>query len=136
MEQAQVQVGEYRIGFRRAGHGTPLLLLHGAVSDSRGVATLSDVPRGEWLLIGWREQVQASKPAKLRTRETTGFRDIPVSAGYALVTFWRMRLTVTANTVTSAELNDRNVWMTGVKEDLHFVDGAPARKTHSKKQSR
>jgi len=134
---AAVDVSDARTAYERAllwaGGGE---LVRGAVSDAKGVATLPGVPSGEWLLIGWREQPQSGKPAKLRARETAGFRDIPLSAGYALVTYWRMRVTVAANGVASVELNDRNVWMTGVKEETYFVEGAPSKKTQSKKQHR
>jgi len=134
---AAVDVSDARTAYEHsllwAGGGE---LIRGAVSDAKGIATLPGVPSGEWLLIAWREQPQSGKPAKLRARETAGFRDIPLSAGHVLVTYWRTRVTVAANQVTPAELNDRNVWMTGVKEETYFADGAAVKKTQTKKQHR
>lgn len=50
---SQVQVGELRIGVRRAGQGPPLLLLHGAVSDGRVWRVELDAFADQFNVIAW-----------------------------------------------------------------------------------
>lgn len=53
MEESQVRVGELRIGLRSAGHGPPLLLLHGAVSDSRVWRVELDTFADQFTVVAW-----------------------------------------------------------------------------------
>jgi hypothetical protein len=108
-------------------------LIRGEVSDVRGLVQLAAVPVGEWLLLAWREEAHSAKTPRLRPRETKGFRDIPMSAGYSVMSYWRMRLQVRAGETTSVDFNDRNVWMTGVREDLYLMQG-PSKKAEPKKR--
>jgi hypothetical protein len=108
-------------------------LIRGEVSDARGLARLAGVPAGEWLLLAWRSERHPGKVPKLKPQEVKGFRDIPISTGHTVVTYWRMRLEIHAGELASVSLNDRNVWMTGVQEELHLMQGAPKR-TDSKKR--
>jgi hypothetical protein len=100
--------------------------VRGEVSDAKGLVRLTGVPAGEWLLLAWREDPHPSRAAKLRPQETKGFADIPVSAGYSLVTFWWMRVQVRPGETTSVEFNDRNTWITAVRQNVYLMR-APAR---------
>jgi len=108
-------------------------LIRGEVSDGRGMARLAQVPAGEWLLLAWREQPHPGKAPKLRPRDLTVFRDIPVSAGYSVVSYWRMRLQVRAGETIPVEINDRNVWITGIHEERYLIEGT-AKETGVKKR--
>ncbi|HXJ79033.1 MAG TPA: hypothetical protein VMS64_10170 [Candidatus Methylomirabilis sp.] len=103
-------------------------LVRGEVSDAQGLARLTEIPGGEWVLLAWREESHPGKAPLLKGRETKGFRDIPLSTGYSVVTYWWMRLQVRAGETTALELNDRNVWMAGIREDLIYMQGLPATK--------
>ena len=82
------------------------------------------VPAGEWVLLAWREEARPGKAPKLRAQETKGFRDIPVSLGHSVVTYWWMRISVTSGDTTSVDLNDRNVWIAAVHEHLQMMQGS------------
>lgn len=53
MGTEHVDVGDLRIAFRRAGDGPPLLLLHGAVSDSRVWRVEIDAFAGDHTVVAW-----------------------------------------------------------------------------------
>jgi hypothetical protein len=120
---------EYERTLLAAGGGE---LIRGEVSDATGLARLGDVPEGSWLLLAWRSHWQPAKPPKLRKEDTAAFREITVAGSYSIITYWLMPVSVRAGTVTEVELNDRNVWMTGVREDVRRIEGTP--KKGSKKQ--
>ena len=98
-------------------------LVRGEVSNAQGLVTFQGVPAGEWVLLAWREEAHAVKPPKLRAQETRGFRDIPVSVGHSVVTYWWMRIRVTSGETTTVEFNDRNLWMTAVHEHVQMMQG-------------
>jgi len=123
----------------RTAHESALLwagggeLIRGEVSDGRGLVGLAGVPIGEWLLLAWREEAHQGKAPRLRPQETRGFRDIPLSTGHSVVSYWLTRLQVRAGETTPVDFNDRNVWMTAVREDLHLMQGT-SRKVEPKKR--
>lgn len=49
----EVDVGELRITFERAGHGPPLVLLHGGFSDSRAWRHQLEGLSDEFALVAW-----------------------------------------------------------------------------------
>lgn len=53
MDLQRVDVGDLHIAFRRAGDGPPLLLLHGAVSDSRVWRVEIDAFADEHTVVAW-----------------------------------------------------------------------------------
>ena len=113
----------------RAAHESALLwagggeLIRGEVSDGQGLVRLGGLPIGEWLLLAWREEAHQGRASRLRPQETRGFREVPMSTGHSVVSYWLMRLQVRAGETTSVDFNDRNVWMTAVREDLHLMQG-------------
>jgi hypothetical protein len=101
-------------------------LIRGEVSDSRGLVRLTGVPAGQWVLLAWREEVHPGRAPKVRRRETKGFRDVPVSEGHSVLSYWWMRVQVTSGETTSVGLNDRNVWIAAVQEKILPMRGLPA----------
>jgi hypothetical protein len=119
----------------RAAHEDALLwagggeLIRGEVSDASGGVRLAQVPAGEWILLAWRDVLHPGKAPK----QNPGDFAVPISTGYSVVTFWRMRLQVRAGATTEISLNDRNVWLTGIREDLAVVK-PPAKKKDALKR--
>ena len=113
----------------RTAHESALLwagggeLIRGEVSDGQGLVRLGGLPIGEWLLLAWREEAHQGRVSRLRPQETRGFREVPMSTGHSVVSYWLIRLQVRAGETTSVDFNDRNVWMTAVREDLHLMQG-------------
>ena len=106
-------------------------LVRGEVSNAEGLVTFAGVPVGEWILLAWREEARPGKPPKLRAQETRGFRDIPVSVGHSVVTYWWMRIRVMSGETTTVEFNDRNVWIAAIHEHFQMLQGganSPTRK--------
>ncbi|HEV8439096.1 MAG TPA: hypothetical protein VGT40_13445 [Methylomirabilota bacterium] len=132
---ATSDVSEARATYERAllgaGGGE---LIRGEVSDARGLIRFADIPAGEWLLLAWRSQDHPGKAAKVRKEDATAFREVPVSVGHSVVTYWLVPLAVQPGETTEVELNDRNVWLTGVREDLRVIEGTP--KTSGSKKRR
>jgi len=127
---ATAEVTEARALYERAllaqGGGE---LIRGEVTDQQGQVRLTGVPAGAWLLLAWREVPHPGKPATLHPGDAAAFREVPVSAGYSTVTYWLMPLSVRANEPTPVDLNDRNVWLTGIHEDIRVIEGTPRRGT-------
>jgi hypothetical protein len=98
-------------------------LVRGEVSNGQGLVAFAGVPAGEWALLAWREEARPGKPPKLRAQETRGFRDIPVSVGHSVVTYWWRRIRVTSGETTTVDFNDRNVWMAAVREQFQTMQG-------------
>jgi hypothetical protein len=132
---ATVEVTDARAAYERtllaAGGGE---LIRGEVSDARGVARLAPLPAGEWILLAWRSQPHGSQSAKPRHENLGVFRDVPVSTGYWIVTYWLAPLAVRAGETTEVALGDRNVWLTAVREERSVRDGAS--KTGASKKRR
>jgi len=97
--------------------------VRGEVSNAQGVVTFPGVAAGEWVLLAWHEEIRPGKPPKLRAQETRGFRDIPVSVGHSVVTYWWMRIQVTPGETTTVEFNDRNVSIAAIHEHFQMVQG-------------
>ena len=102
-------------------------LIRGEVSDAKGLVKLAGVPAGEWLLLAWREDARPGKAVKPRAQDTKAFGDIPTSAGYSVVSYWWMRLQVRTGETTSVDFNDRNVWITTIREAFYLMQPPPRR---------
>jgi hypothetical protein len=129
---ATAEVTEARMAYERdllaVGGGE---LIRGEVSNAQGDIRLNGVPAGDWVLLAWRDVAHPGKAPKLRGSDTTGFRNVPVEVGYSTITYWFMPLTVKAGESTSVDLNDRNVWLTGIHEDIRTIEGTPKKHTGS-----
>jgi hypothetical protein len=114
----------------RAAHERALLwagggeLIRGEVTDARGLTQFREVPAGAWFLLAWREEAR-SKPSRGSSRDAKGFEGVRGSAGYSVVSYWRLRLDVRAGKASDISLNDRNLWMTVIHEDVYSPRGTP-----------
>ncbi len=99
----------------------------GATVDAEGRFTLEGVPAGPWVLLGVRSTYVSKAPQERPIAPGTPARQpalpfpflVPDKlAGYYAVTYWLRELTVTGGGVEPVELTDRNVWFTGVAENL------------------
>lgn len=97
-------------------------LVRGEVSDVDGRFRFSGVPAGNWLLLAWRNAEHPIRGRRLQKREVGHFTENLERMGSTAVTYWRMRLHVLASEVVAVTLNDRNGWMTGVREGLRLPD--------------
>ena len=109
----------YERGLLAAGGGE---LIRGEVSDARGLAKLAELPAGEWLLLAWRSEphmrnVPSTTAKSSRRDDKAMFPDVTTSTGYWVVTYWLTSVSVRAGETTEVELNDRNVWLTAVREE-------------------
>jgi hypothetical protein len=94
-------------------------LIRGANATSDGLFSFAGVPAGRWLVLG-RRQVSIEKHAKdTKTKKAKG-RDVylpPMQlTGVTTVSFWVLELDIVAGAAATIQLNDRNVWFTGVDE--------------------
>jgi hypothetical protein len=110
-------------------------LVRKTASDAAGALLLSGVPEGEWLLLGWREEGHQIKGARRFAKDAKSFPDVPVSTGYAAVSFWKVRITVRAGEATAVNLSDRSVWLTAVREE-HAPPADSSRKPAPSKKRR
>ena len=134
---AYADVTALREGYERellaAGGGQ---LIRGEVSDGSGRFRLEGVPAGEWLLVAWRQEEHAVKAARAPSKDASKYPDIQVLTGYGSVTYWRMQLTVRAGEATPAELSDRSVWLTAVREELSQASDMTKKGADSTKKKR
>ena len=114
----------YEKALLEAGAGD---LPQGAVADGEGRFTLDGVPAGPWVLLASRSTTYVSKIPQDRPIPPGQYRppapQLPFLlpdkfAGYYVVTYWLRELTVVGGGVEPVELTDRNVWLTGVVENL------------------
>jgi hypothetical protein len=119
---------------RRAGEAYEKALLEagagdlpqGATVDGDGRFTLEGVPAGPWVLFASRSTYVNRSPQD-RPIPPGQYRAPPPPlpfllpdrlAGYNVVTYWLRELTIVGGSIESVDLTDRNVWLTGVAEDL------------------
>jgi hypothetical protein len=108
-------------------------LIRGEVSDARGLVRLDEIPAGKWLLLAWRTQSHPGKASKIRRQDATAFHELTVSSGHSVVTYWVMPLVVQVGQTTEFDLNDRNVWLNGVRAETRQVDGQPKSTTNKRR---
>jgi hypothetical protein len=110
---------DYESALRFAGGGE---LIRGEVTDQQGRVRMTGLPAGDWLLLGWKEAGHSTKRFRLRPQDARKFPDVPRGMDYTLVDYWRLRVTVRAGETTEVTLTDRNVWLTGLKEEGRYPD--------------
>ncbi|HEY7203169.1 MAG TPA: hypothetical protein VIA61_02665 [Methylomirabilota bacterium] len=105
---------DYEKGLVAAGAGE---LVRNEATDARGVAEVTGLPAGNWVLLAWREGGHQSKQHKLRDLDAKRYPDIPSTVTYSMVTYWRSRVTVRKGETVEVSLSDRNVWMTAPRQE-------------------
>lgn len=101
-------------------------LPQGATVDADGRFALEGIPAGPWVLLAFRSSTYVRKipqerpvaPDQWRERAPLPYLALDKLAGYFVVTYWLKELNVVGGGVEPVELTDRNVWFTGVAEDL------------------
>ena len=102
-------------------------LPQGATVDADGRFTLDGVPAGPWVLLAFRSATYVSKTPQERSVAPGAWRQpapplpfiLPEKlAGYYVVTYWLRELNVVGGVTEPVELTDRNVWFTGVAENI------------------
>jgi hypothetical protein len=122
---------DYERALVAAGGGA---LVRSEVTDSKGVAQLADVPSGAWLMVAWREADHLTKHFKRSQQDQSHYPDVPTTATYSVVTYWRARLTVSPGQTAEVVLTDRNVWMTAPRQEGGASPGPGAPGTGSRKR--
>jgi hypothetical protein len=98
----------------RAG-GTDLTLE--TTADTTGAFLFEAVPQGQWTLYATRA-VFVDKPGSAPTlSEQQLFNRRPRLLGFYAVTIWLRDVAMTAGESLSIDLNDRNMWFSGIAED-------------------
>jgi hypothetical protein len=121
--RAATRIEAVRVDYERAlvaaGGGA---LVRSEITDAQGGARVSDVPAGEWLVLAWREGGHVAKRFKLPGQDAKRYPHVPPNLTYSIVTYWRVRVAVRSAETVEIALNDRNVWMTGGRQEA----GPPA----------
>jgi hypothetical protein len=113
----------YEKSLLEAGAGD---LAQGATVDGDGRFTLEGVPAGPWVLFASRSTYVNKSPQE-RPIPPGQYRPPPPPlpfllpdrlAGYNVVTYWLRELTIVGGSIEPVDLTDRNVWLTGVAEDV------------------
>ncbi|MGH7314675.1 MAG: hypothetical protein ACREJS_00255 [Candidatus Rokuibacteriota bacterium] len=92
-------------------------LVRSGITDAQGSARLGDVPAGDWLLLAWREGGHTTKRFRLRDEDAKRYPKVPTNVTYSIVTFWRARVAVRPAETVEIAMNDRNAWMTAVRQE-------------------
>ena len=92
-------------------------LVLGEVTDASGRFRFADVPTGTWILLAWREEPQALSSRRIPKRGIEAFVGNTQTTGYSAVTVWRFVVDVRPGEQAAVRLNDRNIWLTVVRED-------------------
>jgi hypothetical protein len=93
------------------------LLLATRAGPDGGFA-FTGIPAGLWLLLAGMVTTAPVTPRKPATRPTVPFVLGPEMVGYKTASFWLIPVTVAPGRATSVDLTDRNVWYTGVIEQV------------------
>jgi hypothetical protein len=96
--------------------GAPDLVQTTAV-DAEGRFVVSELPAGRWLVWVTNADFVDSRSPKITQRDRELFRLPPRLVGYYAERAWLREVDTAPGSVTTVELNDRNVWFAGVVED-------------------
>ena len=85
--------------------------------DADGRFTMTDLPAGRWLVWATHSEFVDAASPKMSLRDRERFRLPPRMVGYYAERAWLREIETTPGSPTTVELNDRNVWFSGVVED-------------------
>jgi hypothetical protein len=91
-------------------------LVQSTMVDAGGRFVISDLPAGRYLVWVTNSDFVDSK-AKVPDRDRGRYRLPPRLVGYYAERAWLREIETAPGSVTTLELNDRNVWFSGVVED-------------------
>ena len=92
-------------------------LVRSTVVDADGRFTMTDLPAGRWLVWATHSEFVDAPSPKVSLRDRERFRLPPRMVGYYAERAWLREVQTTPGSPTTVELNDRNVWFSGVVED-------------------
>jgi len=97
-------------------------LVLGEVTDAGGRFRFSGVPTGAWILLAWRDDPHSQSPRRARAKGLGDFVGVTQTTGFTTVTLWRLAVDVRPGEQAAVRLNDRNVWLTVVREDKKTLE--------------
>jgi len=97
-------------------------LVLGEVTDASGRFRFAGVPTGAWILLAWRDDPHAQSARRIPPRDLGAFVGNTQTTSYSAVTLWRFAIDVRPGEQAAVRLNDRNVWLTVVREDKRTVE--------------
>lgn len=100
-------------------------LVQSSLVGPEGRASFSDVPAGQWILWARHEVSTPVVPRKPKKGEKQMFNLGPAMVGYRTARYWLLPVTVSGGEEATVELTDRNVWLTGVIEEMMRQDATP-----------
>ena len=97
-------------------------LVLGEVTDAGGRFRFAGVPTGSWVLLAWRDEPHPQSARRVPTREQGAFVGVTQTTGFTAVSVWRIPIDVRPGEQATIRLNDRNIWLTVVREDKRTVE--------------
>lgn len=97
-------------------------LVLGEVTDGGGRFRFADVPTGAWTLLAWRDEPHPQSGRPVPARELGAFVGVTQTTGFTAVALWRFAIEVRPGEQATIRLNDRNVWLTVVREDRRTLE--------------
>ncbi|HTK92033.1 MAG TPA: hypothetical protein VL948_17505 [Verrucomicrobiae bacterium] len=109
-------------------------LVLGEVTDAGGRFRFAGVPTGAWTLLAWREEPHAQSARHAPSRQLGAFVGVTQPAGFTTVAVWRVAVDVRPGEQATIRLNDRNIWLTVVREDKRTLEPKKTDGTGSKRR--
>lgn len=97
-------------------------LVLGEVTDASGRFRFGNVPTGGWILLAWRDEPHAKSARRIRAKGIGDFVGVTQMTGFTVVTLWRFAIDVRPGEQAAVRLNDRNVWLTVIREDRRTLE--------------
>ena len=92
-------------------------LVRSTTVDDQGRFRMDDLPAGRWMIWVTHSDFMSTRSPKPIGRERERFRLPPRLVGYYSERAWLREVDATAGREETVELNDRNVWFSGVVEE-------------------
>ena len=92
-------------------------LVRSTAVDGQGRFRISDLPAGRWMVWATHSEFVDARAPKVPLRDRERFRLPPRLVGYYSERAWLREVETTPGQAATVDLNDRNVWFSGVVED-------------------
>ena len=73
-------------------------------------------------MLAWRDEPHAKSPRRARAKGLGDFVGVTQMTGFSVVTVWRVAVDVRPGEQAAVRLNDRNIWLTVIREDKRTLD--------------